>query len=94
MHSSMGTVRCSFVVAARQESAVFGSTGAVVVAVRVKEHAVELDRSAVVETDLGGSVLEMVPRRSCRGLLAAADTIGEARSALCFGCSTLQLDLP
>ena len=87
MHSSMGMVRCSFVLAARREFAVVASTGVVAVAGVV-------ERVAVVGAKSGDSVLEMVPRHSCCDLRAVVDAIGEARSAVGFGCNMLQLDLP
>lgn len=92
MNPSMGKVRCSFGVAAEQELAVVASTAVVVVAV-VEEHAVEVHNCAAVGANLGGSVLEMVPRHSYL-LLAAVDTIEEVRSAAGFECNMLQLDLP
>ena len=52
------------------------------------------DRFAVVGANSGDSVLEMVPRHSCCDLRAVVDAIGEARSAVGFGCNMLQLDLP
>ena len=93
MYSSVGKVRCSFAVAARWGSAAVASTIGAVVAVLVEEHAVEVDSLAVVGADLGGSVPEMVPRRNCCGLLAAANTMG-VRSAVCCGCNMVWLDLP
>ena len=87
-------MRCSFAVAARRESAVVANTGVVAGAAPVEEHAVEVDRFAVVGARLGGSVLEMVPRRSCCDLLAVADTIEGVRFAACSGCNMLLLDLP
>lgn len=87
MHSLAGTVRCSFVLAARQEFAAVASTG--VVAVVGVEH-----RFAVVGPNLGDSVPETVPRHSCCDLLAVVDAIEEARSAVGFGCNMLQLGLP
>ena len=92
-HSSVGKVRCSFAVAARWGSAAVASTYYAVVAVPVEEHAVEVDSLTVVGADLDGSVLETAPRRNCCDLLAAANTM-EVRSAVCFGCSMLWLDLP
>ena len=95
MHSSTGKMRCSFAVAARREFFAAASTsGVVVVAVPVKEHAVEVDRFAALGTSWGGSVLEMGQRRDCCGLLAVGDTIEAVRSAACFGYSMLRLDLP
>ena len=85
MRSSMGKVHCSFAEAARRELAVVAST--VVVVAAVEEH-------AVVGADLRGSVLEMVPKRNCCGLLSAVDTIEEVRSAVEFGCNMRRLDLP
>ena len=94
MHSSVGKTRCSSAVAARLESAVVANTGVVADAVPVEEHAVEVDRFAAAGAELDGSVLEMVPRRNCCGLLAVGDTIEGGRSAACFGCNMLRLDLP
>lgn len=91
MYSSMGKARCSFAVAVRRELAVVASTGVVAGAV---EHVVEVDRLVVVGVRLGGSVLEMVPRRNCCGWFAAVDRIEGVRSAACFGCSMLRCDLP
>lgn len=91
MCSSMGKVRCSFAVAVRWELAVVASTGVVAGAV---EHVVGVDRSAVVGIRLGGSVLEMVPRRNCCGWFAVVDRIEGVRSVACFDCSMLQRDLP
>lgn len=93
MRSSMGKVRYSFVVAAKRESAVVASTGAVV-AEMVEAHAVEVGMFAVVGANLGGSVLERGPTRNCCGLLAAVDTNEEERSAVGFGYNMLRLDLP
>lgn len=87
MHSSVGTVRCSLVLAARQEFAVVASTG--VVAVVGVEH-----RFAVVGPRQGDSVPEMVPKHSCCDLLAVVGAIEEGRSAVGFGCNMLQLGLP
>ena len=87
MHSLVGTVRCSFVLAARQEFAVVASTD--VVAVVGVEH-----RFAVVGAEFGDSVPEMVPRHSCCDLHAVVDAIEEVRSAVGFGCNMLQRDLP
>lgn len=87
MHSLMGTVGCSFVLAARPEFAAVAST-AVVAVVGV------VHRFAVVGANLGDSVPEMVPRHSCCDLLAVVDAIEEGRSAVGFGCNTLQLNLP
>lgn len=93
MYSSMGKARCSFAVAVRWELAVVASTAVVAGAVG---HVVEVDRLVVVvvEVILGGSVLEMVPRRNCCGWFAAVDRIEGVRSAACFGCSMLRRDLP
>lgn len=93
MYSLMGTVRCSFAVAVRWELAVVANTSVVAGAV---EHVVEVDRSAVVGVRLGGSVLEMVPRRNYCGYgwFAVVDRIEGVRSAACFGCSMLRRDLP
>lgn len=94
MYSSMGKVRCSLAVAARLESAAVANMGVVVVVAGVvEEHAVEVDSFAVVGANLGGSVLEMVPTRSCCGLLAVVDTIEEVKSAVDSGCNMLRLDL-
>ena len=95
MHSSTGKMHCSFAVAARREFVAAASTsGVAVVAVPVKEHAVEVDRFAALGISWGGSVLEMGQRRDGCGLLAVGDTIEAVRSAACFGYSTLRLDLP
>lgn len=87
MHSLMGKVRCSFVLAARREFAVVASKGVVAVAGVV-------DRSAVVGANLSDSVLEMARRHSCCDLRAVVHAIEEVRFAVGFGCNTLQLDLP
>ena len=94
MHSSMGKVCCSFVVAARPELAAVANTGLAVVAGAAEERAVEVDRSADVVASSDGSVPEMVLGRNCCGLLAAVDTIEEVKSAVGFGCNMPRLDLP
>lgn len=97
MCSSLGKRRCSFGVAARWEFAVVASTVVVdVVAVPVpgEEHVVEVDSFAAVGADLGDSVPETVRRRNCCDLIAAVDKFEEVRSAVCFGCNMLRLDLP
>ena len=94
IYLSVRKMRCSSAVAARRESAAVANMGVVAGAVLVEEHAVEVDRFAVVGAQLGGSVLEMVLRRNCCGLLAVADTIEGVKFAVCFGCNMLRLDLP
>ena len=91
MRSWVGKMRCSFAVAAWWVSAVVASTSAVAGAV---ERAVEVDSFAVVGVKLGGFVLETVPRRNCCGCCAVVGRIEEARSAACFDCNMLRLDLP
>ena len=62
MQASMDKVRCSFVAAAGRELAVVASTADVVAG--TEEHAAEVGKVAVVEVNLGGSVLGMVLRHS------------------------------
>ena len=90
-HSWVDKTRCSFAVAAWWVSAVVANTSAVAGAV---ERAVEVDSFAVVGAKLGGFVLETVPKRNCCGWSAVFGTIEEVRSAACFDCNTLRLDLP
>ena len=87
MRSWVGKMRCSFAVDAWWVSAVVASTSA-------GAGAVEVDSFAVVGAKLGGFVLERVPRRNCCGCFAAVGTIEEVRSAACFDCNMLRLDLP
>lgn len=94
MYSWTGKMCCSFAVAATQEFAAVASTSVAVVAGAVEEYAAEVDSFAVVEPKLSGSALEMVPMRSCCGLLAAEDMIEEVRSEVGFGCSIQRLILP
>ena len=72
-------------------SAVVASTSAVAGAV---ERAGEVDSFAVVGAKLGGFVLETAPRRNCCVWFAVVGTIEEGRSAACFDCNMLRLDLP
>ena len=94
MRSWVGKMRCSFAVAAWWASAVVASTSAVAGAVAgAVERAVEVDSFAVVGAKLGGFVLETVPRRNCCVCFAVVGTIEEGRSAACFDCNMLRLDL-
>ena len=89
MRSWVGKMCCSFAAAAWWASAVVASTSAGAV-----EGAAEADSSAVVGAELGGFVLETVPRRSWCGWFAVVGMIEEVRSAACFDCNMLRLDLP
>ena len=91
MRSWVGKMRCSFAAAAWWVSAVVASTSAVAGAV---ERAGEVDSSAVVGAEVGGFVLETVPRRNYCGWFAVVGMIEEVRSAACFDCNMLRLDLP
>ena len=93
MHLSMGKMRCSFGMAAERELAVVASTAVVVVAAGVAEHAAEEHRFAAGGANLGGSVLEMVPRH-IYDLPAVVDTTEEVRSVAGFDCNMPRLDLP
>lgn len=89
--SWVGKMRYNFAAAAWWVSAVVANTSAVA---GTAERAVEVDSFAVVGAKLGGFVLETVPRRNCCGWSAVVGKIEEVRSAACFDCNMLRLDLP